>query len=246
MVSPDWWKVAEPKVHAAVSDFVKWVEQKISKESPRKLIVKNPFLFRARAPKDADELADRLLDAFLSSSEETHFGDILEDISIAICREAKGGRKSSTSGIDLEYEEGSVRTVAQVKSGVKWGNSSQRKKLVSDFTTATRILRQGDNIHVRCVEGICYGPSGIKDRGTHLKIVGNAFWEDISGWSDTGRAVLRIIEYHAGNGLLDVRKSARADVVSYLQRTGASSQNGIVDWDRLYDLIMMPTRERPR
>lgn len=47
-----------------------------------------------------------IVDAFLSSSEETMFGNVLEGIAIDICSHAKGGRKSSTESIDLEYDEG--------------------------------------------------------------------------------------------------------------------------------------------
>ena len=241
---PDWWKQAEPDIHASISDFAEWMQNKVATIKPYQLIVKNPYLFRARAPQTANQLAARLIDAFLSSSEETRFGDILESTAIAICREAKGGWKSSADGIDLEYDEGGTRTIMQIKSGTNWGNSSQRKKLVSDFQSAVRTLRQGQGVQVRCVEGICYGPSGLKDYGSHIRLVGNTFWQDISGWLDTGRAVLRIVEHHAANGLTEVIATARASVVDYLQRAGATT-HGDVNWDRLYDLIMMPTRERP-
>jgi len=188
---PDWWDKAEPGIHAAISDFSEWMQNKVATIRPYQLIVKNPYLFRARSPESADQLAARLIEAFLSSSEETRFGDILEETAIAICRAAKGGWKSSADGIDLEYDENGIRTIMQIKSGTNWGNSSQRKKLVADFQSATRTLRQGSGIQVRCVEGICYGPSGIKDYGSHIRLVGNDFWQGISGWPDTGRAVLQ-------------------------------------------------------
>lgn len=236
---PDWWERAEPDIHTAIGDFADWMRNKINAIKPHRLIVKNPYLFRARAPAGAEQLAARLIDAFLSSSEETRFGDILERTAISICREAKGGRKSGASGIDLEYDEDGTRTIMQIKSGTNWGNSSQHKKLVSDFQAATRVLRQGSDIQVRCVEGICYGASGVKDRGSHVRLVGNAFWEDISGWPHAGRAVLRIVGHHAANGLTEVVTAARASVVEYLEQSGATV-HGVVDWDRLYDLIMAP------
>ena len=242
---PAWWHEAEPDIHAAIGNFASWMRSKVAAIKPHQLIVKNPYLFRARAPEDAKQLATRLIDAFLSSSEETRFGDILESTAIAICREAKGGWKSSADGIDLEYDEGGTRTIVQIKSGTNWGNSSQRKKLASDFLAAVRTLRQGSGIQARCIEGICYGPSGLKDYGSHIRLVGDAFWQDISGWADTGRAVLRIVEQHAGNGLTKVVTTTREAVVDYLQRSGVTS-HGDIDWDRLYDLIMMPTRERPK
>lgn len=243
---PDWWHNAEPDIHDAVSDFAEWMRDKVAKIKPHKLIVKNPYLFRARAPADAEQLAGKLIDAFLSSSEETRFGDILETTAIAVCREAKGGWKSSAAGIDLEYDEGQCRTIVQVKSSMNWGNSSQRSKLVDNFRAATRTLRQGGQIlQVRSVEGICYGPSSIKEYESHDRLVGDKFWYEISGWHDTGKAVLDVVGHHAGNGLSEVLEDARLRVVEYLRNSDATT-NGSVDWKRLYDLIMMPTRERPK
>ena len=218
---------------------------RLSKIVPRKLIEKNPFLFRARSPEGAHQLVRRLINAFLSSSEETYFGEILESIARVICKEAKGGRKSGMHGIDLEYDENGVRTIMQIKSSVKWGNSSQHKKLISDFQSAVRILRQGTAMNIRCVEGCCYGPSGTNDRGTHLRVVGNAFWYDISGWKNAGHAILDIIGQHASNGLASEIQEAQKRIVDYLNLSGAAV-NGSIQWHRLYDLIMMPTRERPR
>lgn len=245
---PDWWRRAKPDIDDAVGEFAAWLRNKVAEIKPHHLIAKNPYLFRARAPKDAEQLASRLIDAFLSSSEETRFGDILEQVAIVMCREAKGGWKSSADGIDLEYDDGPVpiRNIVQIKSGTNWGNSSQRKKLVSDFQSAVRTLRQGSGqVMVQPVEGICYGPSGKKDFGSHIRLVGNAFWHEISGWPDAGRAVLTIVGHHASNGLSEVLNEARSNVVAYLQRSRAAS-NDRVDWDRLFDIVMMPTRERPK
>lgn len=242
---PEWWNHAEPEIHATVSGFGAWILEKVVTIKPHALIQKNPFLFRARAPENADQLAGRLIDSFLSSSEETRFGDILEEIAQIICREAKGGWKSSADGIDLEYDEGQLRTITQIKSSKNWGNNSQRKRLVSDFQSAVRTLRRGTTMQVRCVEGICYGPSGISDLGSHIQIVGNSFWREISGWDEAGCAVFEIVGHHASNGLNDAVQIAREHVVSYFERSGVVS-NGDLDWNRLFEIIMMPTKERPR
>ena len=180
-----------------------------------------------------------IVDAFLSSSEETMFGNVLERIALAICTPAKGGRKSSTSNIDLEYDEGGQRTIIQIKSGPNWGNSSQRKKLEADFNTARRTIIQGDSTQViRCVEGICYGSSRTKYLGSHWQLIGNHFWHDISGWEGTALGVLRIIGLHAENGLADTREQARKELVSYLKAEGAVSSVGHVKWESLLDLVM--------
>jgi hypothetical protein len=50
----------------------------------RKLISKNPYLFRAKNITRASELIEGTLGAFLSSSEEKLFGDFLEGLAIFV------------------------------------------------------------------------------------------------------------------------------------------------------------------
>ena len=246
MKYPSWWPQAEPKIHGRLEDFTNWMRVKITNLHPHKLIEKNPFLFRARAHDNVSELANKLVDAFISSSEETRFGAILEDIAIDICEEARSGWKSTGNGIDLEYNDGNIRILTQIKSSNKWGNSSAHKKLVSDFNNATKTVRQREGVNVRCVEGICYGPSQTIDKGTHLRIIGNKFWEEISEWKETGRAVFEIVGYHAGNGMSTELALAHTNIVDYLLRVKVASSDDKLNWNRLYELTMMKPSERPK
>jgi len=60
---------------------------------------KNPYLFKAKNILTAHDLAQNLLDAHLSSQEETIFGDFLEGLAIFINGKVYGGKKSSTEKI---------------------------------------------------------------------------------------------------------------------------------------------------
>jgi len=66
---------------------------------------KNPYLFKAKNILTAQDLVKTLLEAYLSSQEETIFGDFLEGLAIYICSKVYNGRKSTTEGIDLEFEK---------------------------------------------------------------------------------------------------------------------------------------------
>ena len=125
MPNPDWWADVENEIDSLMSGFTQKLRQKLDTDPAKIISRKNPFLFRVRSHDDPNELASMMIDAFLSSSEETMFGNILEDIAICVCSKAKGGRKSSTEGIDIEYDEHGRRTIIQVKSGPHWANSSQ-------------------------------------------------------------------------------------------------------------------------
>ena len=239
MRTPDWWSRAVREIDELVEGFSTRVGEKIKENPPGKLIsTKNPFLYRARVKTDAYLLSQMIVNAFLSSSEETMFGNVLENIAISVCKHAKDGRKSSSAGIDLEYEEGKQRTIIQVKSGKNWGNAGQRKKLVQEFVNATKILRQG-KVDVRCVEGVCYGISKTNDLGTHIQLVGNHFWDDISGWRDTSREVFKVIGKHAANGLVKAREDACKELVSYLKNKHAVTPDGEMKWNKLLDLVML-------
>ncbi len=144
---------------------------------------KNPYLFKAKNVLLAQDLVKTLLDAHLSSQEETVFGDFLEGLAIFINSKAYGGRKSAVEGIDLEFEKGVKRYILAIKSCPHWGNSSQIRKMKDDFAKAAKILRtSGSGIkNITAVNGCCYGRLKTEDQGTYIKLCGQRFWSFISG-----------------------------------------------------------------
>ena len=102
---------------------------------------KNPYLFKAKYILTAQDIIKSLSDAFISSQEETIFGDWLEGLAIFINEKVYAGRKSGIPGIDLEFDKDSVRYIITIKSGPNWGNSSQIGKMIADFKTAKKTLR---------------------------------------------------------------------------------------------------------
>jgi hypothetical protein len=140
---------------------------------------KNPYLFKAKHVESASELIRQLLDAHLSSQEETIFGDFLESLAIFICETTFGGRKSTTEGIDLEFDRDGNRYIVSIKSGPNWGNSSQIKKMRDYFRQARKIA--GAKHHLLAVNGCCYGRDSKPEKGDYQKLCGQLFWELISG-----------------------------------------------------------------
>ena len=106
---------------------------------------KNPYLFRAKHLLTAEQIIRSLTDAFVSSQEETIFGDWLEGLAIFINQKVYEGWKSGITGIDLEFDKGHARHIVTIKSGPNWGNSSQIAKMKSDFLTASRTLRTSNS-----------------------------------------------------------------------------------------------------
>ncbi len=70
---------------------------------------KNPYLFKAKYVLTAEEIIRGLVDAHISSNEETIFGDWLEGLAIFINGKVYGGWKSGIEGIDLEFDNNGQR-----------------------------------------------------------------------------------------------------------------------------------------
>lgn len=143
---------------------------------------KNPYLFKAKNILAAQELVQTILDAHLSSQEETIFGDFLEGLAIFINQKVYNGHKSAAEGIDLEFEKEGIKYIVSIKSGPNWGNSSQIRKMKDNFIKAKRILRTGNaKMHIIAVNGCCYGRVNKSDKGEYQKLCGQKFWSFISG-----------------------------------------------------------------
>ena len=159
---------------------------------------KNPYLFKAKYALTANEIIKSITDAFISSQEETIFGDWLEGLAIFINEKVYKGRKSGISGIDLEFDHENNRYIIAIKSGPNWGNSSQIAKMVNDFKSAKKTLRTSNsNLNIIAVNGCCYGRDNNSDKGDYFKYCGQKFWEFISGDPDLYTKIIEPIGHQA-------------------------------------------------
>ena len=177
-----------------LNDVVNYVEENIGtfhskrEKSLEKLKLKNilkrknPYLFKAKNILTAQDLIKTILDAHLSSQEETIFGDFLEGLAVFINFKVYNGQKSAAEGIDLEFENDSIKYIVSIKSGPNWGNSSQINRMKDNFKKAKRILRTSNStMHIIAVNGCCYGRDNNPDKGEYQKLCGQKFWTFISG-----------------------------------------------------------------
>jgi len=142
---------------------------------------KNPYLFKAKNILTAQDLIKGFLDAFLQSQEETLFGDFIEGLAIFVCDKVYGAKKSSLTGIDLQFEKDGIIYIVEIKAGWNWGNSSQIKQLRINFKNAKKILQEKTRKKVIAVNGCCFGKDNKPDKNGYLKLCGQRFWEFISG-----------------------------------------------------------------
>ena len=103
---------------------------------------KNPYLFKAKNVDLAGDLARSIVDAFLSSQEETLFGNLLEGFAIYVAETLYGGFKSKRKSLDLEFERDNKYFIVGIKSGISWGNSDQIAAMKNNFKSARLALRK--------------------------------------------------------------------------------------------------------
>lgn len=153
---------------------------------------KNMYLFKTKYLQTPEELVRSIMDAFISSSEETTFGNFMEKFAIYISEVLEGGQKSSTKGIDLEINRNGVRHLIDIKSGPNWGNSNQIAKMEDNFKKAAKTMQtSGGNVNAQFINGCCYGTDDNPQKGIYFKLCGQRFWEFLTGDKDF---YLKIIE----------------------------------------------------
>lgn len=199
------------------------------------LLNKNLYFILTKNIGLASKLIERLLEVYLSPLEEKLFDDLLEELAIHIAEQTVNGRKSSTKGIDLEFDRGGINYIVSIKSGPNWGNSSQYASLRRDFQTATKVLKQSKQVsNVQPVLGICYGKTKTTDNGQYQKITGQNFWFFLSNQENLYTEIIKPIGYEAKrhNQLYEQEK---AKVYNQFTLTFLNEfcPDGQIDWDKL-------------
>jgi hypothetical protein len=197
---------------------------------------KNPYLFKAKYVLTAHDIIKSLTDAFISSQEETIFGDWLEGLAIFINSKVYNGRKSGIHGIDLEFDKTNSRCIVAIKSGPNWGNSSQIAKMKSDFTTAQKTLRTSNSkINIVAVNGCCYGKDNKPDKGSYFKYCGQQFWEFISGDADLYTKIIEPLGHKAKERNDDFIQSYSKTINKFTAEFSKEfcKEDGSINWEKL-------------
>lgn len=234
-----------------LADVAKYVEENIGffhqkrldSLSALKLISilkrKNPYMFKAKNVQTAEQIVRGILDAHVSSNEETLFGDWLEGLAIFINAKTHGGWKSAVEGVDLEFDKDGRRYLIAIKSGPNWGNSTQIKQMRSNFKTAQRTLRTSHScLNIVAINGCCYGRDNKPDKGDYSKLCGQRFWDFISGDPNLFVELIEPLGYQAHERNAEFQASY-AQVINKFTREFANefcNEEGAIQWDRLVRL----------
>ena len=209
---------------------------------------KNPYLFKAKNIETAGDLAKSILDAFLSSQEETIFGDLMENLAIHVCHEVFGGKKAEEGkyrSVDLIFDRDKKTYIVGIKSGPNWGNSDQVNTMRRNLKVAKKLLRAGlGKNNIVSVNGCIYGrdnsPHKVnKDPDlSYYKICGQSFWKLISGDDQLYKKIIQPLDKEA-------KKRDGVFKELYVKKINEMTKDVIelfyakdnLDWDKIIDYV---------
>lgn len=170
-------------IATALDTFYKTLIEKIDGLDIVKIMKrKNPYLYRAKAMENASEIVENVLSAFVTSSEETIFGNcFFEPLAIA----ASGGNKALAEGIDIMVQDDATKTIyaVAVKSGPSVFNADSKKRQEQNFLAASKLAQQAKSRFEAWI-GYAYGKKTETGRGKpkmYLELAGKKFWAELTG-----------------------------------------------------------------
>ena len=224
----------EAAVGAALTEFYQSLTSALDNINVDKILKrKNPYLYRAKGVNGAAQIVSGILSAYVSSSEETIFGNVFfEPVAPAL----SGGQKAVTEGVDITVDKNNAIYSIAVKSGVSVFNADSRKRQEQNFQSAQKRAQQAKKAFIPVV-GYGYGRKRIKPgkEKFYLELAGKDFWHWLTGDPDFYTKIVRFMgtrpdEYaerfaksyaNAENRLL------REFTVKYCK------EDGSIDWDIL-------------
>lgn len=203
---------------------------------------KNPYLLRAKNLQIAGELVKSAVDAFLSSQEETIFGNLMEGFAIFVAQELYGGKKSTYRSVDLEFERHETYFIVGIKSGIHWGNADQINAMRRNFAAArVALIEQGVSLPIVAVNGCIYGRDAnpLKKSAitgdTYYRYAGQDFWQFLSGDDEFYQSIVQPIGAAAfeRDQAFQALYAARVNELTVAFSQQFVTVNGQIDWQKL-------------
>lgn len=221
-------------VGIALTDFYTALTRTLDNIDVDKILKrKNPYLYRAKGINSAGQIVDGILSAYISSSEETVFGNcFFEPIAIAV----SGGQKAVTEGVDITVDKNNTIYSIAVKSGTSVFNADSRKRQEQNFQAAQKRVQQARKAYFPVV-GYGYGKKRTKagKEKFYLELAGKDFWEWLTGDADFYTKIITFMGTRPDQHVKDFEEAyskaenrmIREFTVKYCR------DDGSIDWDTL-------------
>lgn len=199
---------------------------------------KNPYLYRAKAMENASEIVENVLSAFVTSSEETIFGNcFFEPLAIA----ASGGNKALAEGIDIMVQNNANNTIyaVAVKSGPSVFNADSKKRQEQNFMAASKLAQQAKARYEAYI-GYAYGRKKDSGRGKpkmYQELAGKKFWEELTGDADFYLKIIKFMgnlpEQYVASYKESYNKASNRLVREFSNKF--CKDDGSIDWEKLVE-----------
>jgi len=226
-------------IAVALENFYKSLIEKIDGLDVVKIMKrKNPYLYRAKAMENASDIVNSVLNAFISSSEETIFGNcFFEPIAIA----ASGGNKALAEGVDIMIQDNDSNTIYAfaVKSGTSVFNADSKKRQEQNFMAASKLAQQA-KARFEAYIGYAYGKKKMSDRGApkiYQELAGKKFWEELTGEEDFYLKIIRFMGT-LPEQYVSAYKESYNKAFNRLVREFSNKfckEDGSIDWEKLVE-----------
>lgn len=194
---------------------------------------KNPYLYRAKGINNAGQIVGGILSAYVSSSEETVFGNcFFEPIALVV----SGGQKAVSEGIDITVDKDNAIYSIAVKSGPSVFNADSRKRQEQNFQSAQKRAQQAKKAYFPVV-GYGYGKKKTKagHEKFYLEIAGKDFWEWLTGDPEFYTKIITFMGTRPDEYVQEFENAynkaenrmVREFTIKYCK------EDGSVDWDKL-------------
>ncbi len=208
---------------------------------------KNPYMFKALNTEKASEIVEQILMAFISSSDETVFGDKFFE---PIAKKVSGGTVSPSEGVDVTVETNDRYTVYAIKSGPNPFNSSAKKRQNDEFNSLrSRLLKL--NKQFDPVLAYSYGRkiSPPSKKKIYREIAGQAFWEELTGDSEFYIKLIRLMgvipQVHMKKYAPQLDAALNRFTLEFTK--DFCTKDGRVDWTKLVKFVSeKPTKTKKK
>lgn len=249
--------IPDAQLHAEVGRLLGILYAKrfaaLDKLSLGRLLSKNPYLYRALGIADSLEFIQQLMIAFVSSSDETIFGnDFIEPLAIfaathgtASDGELRNVTVGAGAGQDIAIETANSYLAISVKSSKNIFNSQSAKGQGSEFQALQARLKKL-NKGFRPIIGYGYGRKTERKATPVEKLAGQVFWELLSGERDFYLRISHAMEQFAGQHgpayqqafATKHQQLLREFMLEYVQ------PSGVISWDKVVEFNSAQAKPR--
>jgi hypothetical protein len=202
---------------------------------------KNPYLFKALGTQKASEIVERVLVAYVGSSDETIFGDAFFE---PIARVSSGAKVSDAEGADFVIESGDRVLAVAIKSGPNIYNASQKKRQSQEFASLRNRLYK---LHKQFDPMLGHAYGRAKSQPTkdilYRRSSGQAFWAEITGDHDFYLKLIRLMKEEPIKHKQKYAPAWDAAVNKFTAEfiSDFCFSNGQIDWEKLVRFVSEDT-----